>query len=138
MNKTVKPIELPLDEPSEPTPTQKRKMLIAGCEDFDAKFKPETAEEAVDNFLAKDLNASARRSGLVFGGPQPADDFDWNNPDEESIVLREQRATAVYRNRCGELIIRQRCWPDDDTFRYLTPENEVTFMEGLAKRAKET
>lgn len=135
MNKTVKPTELPLDL-DEPTPTQKRKMLIAGCEDFDAKFKPETAEEAVDNFLARDLTASARRSGFVMPGSE--DDFDWNNPDEELIVLREQRATAVYRNRCGELIIRQRCWPDEDTFLYFTPENEVTFMEGIAKRARET
>ena len=132
MNKIVKPEQLDLEEP---TPTQKRKMLIAGVEDFDAKMKPETAEEAVDNFLAKDdLTAAARRSGFVMPGNE--DDFDWNNPDEESIVLREQRATAVYRNKLGELIIRQQCWPDEDAFLYLTPENEVTFMEGLAKRAK--
>jgi len=55
------------------------------------------------------------------------------------VILREQRATAAYRNRHGELVIRQRAsWCDDgDTFVYLSPENEVSFMEGLAKRARE-
>ncbi len=67
------------------------------------------------------------------------DAFDWDNPEEDAIVMREQRATAVYRNRHGELIIRQRAsWNDDeDTFVFISPENEVTFMEGLAKRARE-
>jgi len=74
-------------------------------------------------------------SGLAFGAS--GDDFDWDTDD--SVILREQRATAAYRNRHGELVIRQRAsWCDDgDTFVYLSPENEVSFMEGLAKRARE-
>jgi hypothetical protein len=155
MNKPVKPKQLdlvggdqglpkdsfvvtdpPFVEQLEPTPTQKGKMLIAGVEDFDAQVKPETAEEAVDNFLAKDLTASARRSGFVFNEPDK-DDFDWNTDD--SIILTEQRATAAYRNKVGELVIRQRAgWCDDsDTFVYITPDNEVTFLEALAKRSRE-
>jgi hypothetical protein len=64
------------------------------------------------------------------------DEFDWNTDD--SIILREQRATAAYRNGLGELIIRQRGpWPDEDTFLYISPENEVAFLEGLVKRARE-
>ena len=68
------------------------------------------------------------------------EDFDWNNPNEDSIILREQRATAVYRNRLGELLIRQRAsWDDDcDSVVYLSPENEITFMEGLARRHRES
>src|ERR1700758_5073710 len=62
------------------------------------------------------------------------DDFDWNNPDEVSIILHEQRATAAYRNRQGELIIRQRAAFDEehDSFLYVAPENEIAFLEGLA------
>jgi len=72
-------------------------------------------------------------------GPDP-DDFDWDNPDEDSIVLREQRATAAYRNKAGELVIRQRAGvlDDRDTFIWVSPENEVAFLEGLAKRARES
>ncbi|GLR91364.1 hypothetical protein [Bradyrhizobium iriomotense] len=66
------------------------------------------------------------------------DDFDWN--DDDSIILKEQRATAAYRNKAGELIIRQRAsWDEErDTFVFISRENEVTFLEGLAKRAKES
>jgi glycerol kinase len=32
----------------------------------------------------------------------------------ESVALAEQRQTAVYWNTDGDLLIRQRCWPDDD------------------------
>jgi hypothetical protein len=69
-------------------------------------------------------------------GDEPDDDFDWDNPEENSIVLREQRATAVYRNRAGEVIIRQRSWPDDDAFIYIAPDNAVAFMEGMAEKLR--
>jgi hypothetical protein len=72
--------------------------------------------------------------------PPIADDpdkFDWDNPDEGSIVLREQRATAVYRNRAGEVIIRQKGpWPDEDSFLFISPENEVAFMERMAEQLR--
>ncbi len=83
-------------------------------------------------------------SGYAFRDPtRPRDedgveeDFDWNTDD--SIILKEQRATAVYHNKLGELIIRQRAaWDDDrDTFVYIMPENVVVFLEGAAKRARE-
>ena len=65
------------------------------------------------------------------------DEFDWNDPNEDAIVLREQRATAVYRNRLGEAIIRQKgSWPDEDTILYISPENEVAFMEGMAEQLR--
>jgi hypothetical protein len=64
------------------------------------------------------------------------DEFDWNTDD--SIILKEQRATAAYRNPLGELVIRQRTWPDEDTILFISPENEVAFLEGLAKRHRES
>jgi hypothetical protein len=145
MNKNVKPTELPL----EPTATEKRKMLIAGVEDFDAKVKPETAEEAVDNFLAKGALAreavetkvrSTANSILASAGLPPVDrdydDFDWY--EDPSVVLRSQPATAIYHNNKGHIVIRQeRSWSEDsDPYVMISPENAVTFMEALAKRAR--
>jgi len=80
--------------------------------------------------VAGDLFAKAKTA------PLEEDEFDWNTDD--SIILKEQRAAAAYRNGLGELIIRQRGpWPDEDTFLYISPENEVAFLEGLAKRHRE-
>lgn len=58
---------------------------------------------------------------------------------DDAIILREQRATAVYHNRLGELIIRQKAaWDDErDTFVYVEPENVTAFLEGAAKKARE-
>jgi hypothetical protein len=46
---------------------------------------------------------------------------DWDADD--SVILKEQRATAAYRNRAGELVIRQRAsWDEEqDTFLFLSP-----------------
>jgi hypothetical protein len=63
------------------------------------------------------------------------DDFDWAT--DESIVLHEQRATAVYRNTEGEVVIRQRRWPDDDAFLFVAPEQAVAFLEGMAEKLRE-
>lgn len=86
--------------------------------------------------------AKVDKIALAMASPPPSAageevEFNWN--DDDSIILREQRATAAYRNRDGELIIRQQArWHDDeDTFVYISPEYEVAFMEGLAKRARE-
>jgi len=65
-----------------------------------------------------------------------AEDFNWNTDD--AVILKEQRATAVYHNRLGELIIRQKAvWDDEgDTFVYVTPENCNAFMDGIAARIR--
>jgi NADPH-dependent ferric siderophore reductase len=64
-------------------------------------------------------------------------DFNWN--DDDSIILREQPATAIYHNRYGVLVIRQKAdWDaEHDTFAFITPENAVVFMEAFAKVARE-
>ena len=56
-------------------------------------------------------------------------DFDWD--DRESVVLPEQPETAVYWNPRGELVIRQRRWPDDDSIIYITRANLDTFLDRL-------
>lgn len=46
-----------------------------------------------------------------------ADDFDWK-PENEDVIMSEQRPTAVYLNRWGQAVIRQeRGWnEEEDTF----------------------
>jgi hypothetical protein len=65
------------------------------------------------------------------------DDFDWKS--DPSVVLQEQRATAVYHNPYSGIVIRQeRLWDEEsDPYVVISAENIVTFMEALAKRARE-
>jgi hypothetical protein len=56
-------------------------------------------------------------------------DFDWS--DQESVVLTEQPETAVYWNPRGELVIRQRRWPDDDPCIFISPHNVAAFIDRL-------
>jgi hypothetical protein len=141
MNKVVTPKQLEL------TAGKTREDLLV--QSLPSHINPESPALRAD--LAKvDKIERQEAARTVLAAPGPIEfahpfegddeDFDWNNPDEESIVLREQRATAIYRNKAQELIIRQRAgiYDDQDTFVYLTPENEVTFMEALAKRARES
>jgi hypothetical protein len=69
--------------------------------------------------------------------PEPYDDFNWAT--DPTVVLHEQRATAIYRNRIDGIVIRQeRNWDEEsDPFMVITEENLVTFMEAFAKRARE-
>ncbi|WP_156944316.1 hypothetical protein [Bradyrhizobium sp. Ec3.3] len=131
---------------AEPTPTERRNMLIAAAEDFNrlhppGPSEPQTAEEQVDEAIAAGIVSLAPQRAHSSASPEEeSDDFDWDNPDEESIVLRDQRATAAYRNKGGELIIRQRAgWNDEhDAFIFVSPENEIAFLENLAKRHRES
>jgi hypothetical protein len=56
-------------------------------------------------------------------------DFDWVNDD--SIILREQPSTAVYFNKEGTLVIRQRRWPDEDTFVYIAETSIGEFLDKI-------
>jgi hypothetical protein len=58
-----------------------------------------------------------------------AKDFDWN--DTESVVLHEQPATACYFNEDGGLVIRQRRWPDDDSWVVIAADQIDTFVDKL-------
>ncbi|MEH2534428.1 hypothetical protein V1277_006276 [Bradyrhizobium sp. AZCC 1588] len=69
--------------------------------------------------------------------PKDFDDFDWSTDD--SVILHEQKATAVYHNKFGGLVIRQeKAWDEEsDPYVVISADNAVTFMEALAKRARE-
>jgi len=63
--------------------------------------------------------------------PEPKSDFDWVADD--SIVLRQQPAIAVYISETGYLVIRQeRQWNEDaDTIICIAPESIDTFIDKI-------
>jgi hypothetical protein len=107
--------------------------------------KIEKAEAARAVLGMDDVEATVRSKAdaiLASAGLPPVardfDDFDWASDD--SVILHEQRATAVYRNKFGGIVIRQeKAWDEDaDPYIVVSADNEVTFMEALAKRARES
>lgn len=109
------------DDIREPTPTERRSMLIEATKEFDAKMGT-TAEQAVDNAVA---------AGRISLAPPPADADEFSWCDDESVVLPDQQAVAVYFNPAGELVIRQKQWPGDDQFIYIGPAFQNTFIDKL-------
>lgn len=118
---------------------QPKQLELAGVEG--AEDLAETESPATEPSLGPDDQEVVRAANEILAKytptAQPDDDFNWHTDD--SVILREQRATAVYRNRHGELIIRQQAaWDDEeDTFVYVTPENVTAFLEATAKKARE-
>jgi hypothetical protein len=103
MNRQVKPDELPLLRPA---------GSIATPPGADA--------------ITKEVVAKANAMLAEAGEPE---DFDW---DDAHILLNEQPETAIYIGKHDHIVIRQRCWPDDDSSVIIAPENAVAFMEGMA------
>ena len=58
-----------------------------------------------------------------------AKDFDWNSDD--LIILHEQPETAAYFNKDNSLVIRQRRWPDEDAFIYITEPHIDAFLDKI-------
>ena len=60
------------------------------------------------------------------GAPLPDNEesFDWL--DEECIVIRQQRAIAVYRNRFGSIVIREEGEEASDAFVVLSDNAAVS------------
>jgi hypothetical protein len=62
-------------------------------------------------------------------------DFSWTN--EEAVVLREQRQTAIYWNPDGDLVIRQRADWDEENDPYLVigANNLQDFIDAICDMA---
>lgn len=62
------------------------------------------------------------------------DDFDWFR--DESVIMREQPATAVYQNKGGAIVIRQeKTWQEEDPFVFIRPEFIPTLVRALLNEA---
>jgi hypothetical protein len=88
--------------------------------------EPETLVET----LAPNIGLS---ESPILGRPKAQDDLEFDWISDGTIVLREQRATAIYRNGADELVIRQRAdWNEEaDTFIVITAGNEQAFLDRL-------
>lgn len=106
-----------------------------------AKVERAEQQEAARAVLGMDTGMSRANQILASVGlppnPNNEEDFDWAN--DPSVILQEQRATAIYRNGYGGIVIRQeKYWNEEmDPVVVVTPENFVTFSEALAKKARE-
>jgi hypothetical protein len=114
----------------EPTPHQRRSMLIAGSEDFERLETRETSAALVDRMVAE---GKVKLSAPTGSPSVPDEDFDWSCDD---VVLREQRKTAVYWNTVGDLVIRQeRTWDEnDDPFMVIAAGNVQEFLDAICDR----
>jgi hypothetical protein len=79
-------------------------------------------------------SVEAKLAALIEKHSEPADDFDWFKDD--SIVLEEQPAVAVYTNSREHIVIRQKApYPDEDQFVFVAPHNLMTLIDRLCDMA---
>ena len=121
MNKTVDAKQLDLVEGM-----TREEMILATAPHIDPDA-PQLKEDMMK--LGWTAVADAAREAL--GEERDYDDFDWSS--DPSVVLREQRATAVYLNRWNGLVIRQeKSWDEEsDPFLVITRENSDVFLDRL-------
>ena len=51
--------------------------------------------------------------------------------DDANCVLAAQPATYVFLDCHNQIVIRQRCWPDDDMFVIIAPEGVTALIDAL-------
>jgi hypothetical protein len=64
------------------------------------------------------------------------DDFDWSSDANDNvIVIREQPETAIYFNRYGALVMRQKSadWSEDDQIVFIKRPNMAGFIDRLIR-----
>lgn len=60
-------------------------------------------------------------------------DFDWL--DNDTVLIEEQRAIAVYENESGGVVIRQHQWPEDDCIVVISPDSLQRIIDRLCDLA---
>ncbi|MCC6948849.1 MAG: hypothetical protein IT539_13860 [Bradyrhizobiaceae bacterium] len=106
------------EEIFDPTPeaTQQCALALAGAG---------ATPEVVATFAGLAVQAKEEACGAPTPRPSRTQkpDFDWS--EDDSVVLKEQPATAVYINPKGCIVIRQEQGPmdDEDSFVFIAPEN---------------
>jgi hypothetical protein len=140
---------------SPPTPTERRHMLIEGCKDFDKKYPPGSAEEAVDNAIADGMIANAGTGtgdavaarlditvqaavdqvhGIVARmreERQALADSTGEKNKERTVLAPRKEVTIQHDDEMGEWIIRQRNWPDEDGVVVIDDEDIHRFVDIL-------
>lgn len=121
-----------------PTPTQRREMFVEAVKDFDRRCPPETAEQAVDNAIAKGIVSLAAEQPLAQAGPED-DRFDWDA--SESVVVASEPGLAVYQNPSGGIVIRQDSAHlsvnEEDMFVFFAPARADAICAAIQRVARE-
>jgi hypothetical protein len=123
--KPVKPSQLELE------PKSREQLLQESAPHIDTNSPAYKAD------LGKVDAIAVEEAARVAAAKVEDEDFNWNTDD--FIILKEQRATAVYFNRMGELIVRQKAgWSDEeDSIVFVMPENFNGFLDGIAARIRQ-
>lgn len=120
-----------------PSPTPKAGVGDSEVGHIGAQPKKPTLALACGNVVAPSTDPDEDfPPGYPFDPPQPCgEEFDWS--DRDSIVLQEQRRTAIYWNLNGDLVIRQeKDWNDnDDCFIVISSGNLQAFIDRLCDMA---
>jgi hypothetical protein len=110
------------------------------CDECGKAFTPRTGGGSKQRFCCDTCRKRHHKMGDAQGDagdaepvkPTPAEDseFDWN---DDCVVLREQRETAIYWNPAGDLVIRQRAGRHDydDPFLVIRADNIADFIDRL-------
>jgi hypothetical protein len=119
------------------------RFCSAGCRTAFNNEKRESSEQITNQSnKSEQITGQSNKSKQQINEPhQPAPvpvvdndhDFDWN--DTNTVVLREQPETAIYYNPSGDLVIRQRRWPDDDMFVVISEHSLMAFIDRLTDMA---
>lgn len=128
----------------EDTPTNRRKMLIAGAEDFNSRFPPgpaeaETAEQQVDEAIAAGkISLSPEVQGAVdqchgaIMTMRAERQAKADQRGEECTLLPPRLETTIQHDEeQGRWIIRQRNWPDEDAEIWISDEDIHEFVDVL-------
>jgi hypothetical protein len=87
--------------------------------------------------IAEPVSAETRATlaALIEEHAEPFEDFDWFKDD--SIVLEEQPAIAIYQNGRQHIVIRQRAMyeQEGDSFISIAPHNLMTLIDRLCDMA---
>jgi len=60
-------------------------------------------------------------------------DFDWTAAERDLPTIREQLLTAIYPNTDGDLVIRQRDWPEDDSSIIIARNNVEQLVRAICE-----
>jgi hypothetical protein len=63
---------------------------------------------------------------------KPMKRHDWS---DESVVVREQPAISVYRNKFGDVVVRQQSWYDDDPCIIIQLQNAADVARAILEEA---
>src|SRR5690349_4819291 len=71
-------------------------------------------------------------AALLGGNDRNIGEFEWT---DDVVAVGEQLQIGVYTNPSGNVVIRQRDWPEDDVWIVIRPENVPALVRALTREA---